>query len=302
VLAAVAVLWALPAWGQLAEGQPPEAKPAEAQLAEARPTDREAFARSLMGEGDYFRAITVFKELAFQAQTPEDRFRFRTLIGQGYRLSRRYDLAIQSLGQATVDAATDEQRDRGDLQLALVYLGMKLTPQASLVLTRPMGAAATPLRGLLRAVVAVDQGKTQEAKTELGLVKQGAPGSRVAEVAVDLDGAVRSLEAAPHRSPFLAAALSTVVPGAGQLYADHPVDGLQALLLLAALGTTSYVAWRWEYDDGRPYVWTGISWSITALFYGSNIVGAHRTAQMYNLRAREVTWGQARNRVLDLRF
>ena len=86
------------------------------------------------------------------------------------------------------------------------------------------------------------------------------------------------------RSPGLAAAMSAVVPGAGQLYTGHLYDGAQAFGLTAALGYGAYAAWRHELDAGGPtaYVLPTLAALVAGSFYAANVRGAHASARRFN--------------------
>ncbi|HEU4535977.1 MAG TPA: hypothetical protein VFS00_17755, partial [Polyangiaceae bacterium] len=49
-----------------------------------------------MRERDYFRSITVYKELRFFDDDPAARDFYTYQIGKAYRLSRRYELAVEA--------------------------------------------------------------------------------------------------------------------------------------------------------------------------------------------------------------
>ena len=86
------------------------------------------------------------------------------------------------------------------------------------------------------------------------------------------------------RSPGVAAAMSAVVPGSGQLYTGHVYDAAQAFGLTTALGYGAYASWRHELDAGGPtrYVLPSLATLVAGAFYLSNVRGAHASAKRYN--------------------
>ncbi|HCX21807.1 MAG: hypothetical protein CMB80_22135 [Flammeovirgaceae bacterium] len=82
-----------------------------------------------------------------------------------------------------------------------------------------------------------------------------------------------------HKSPFLAGALSTVVPGLGKIYTGRWKDGLFSLLLIS---TTGYQAYRIISEKGidRPGAW--IFGGLALGFYTGNIYGSVKSAQEFN--------------------
>lgn len=85
----------------------------------------------------------------------------------------------------------------------------------------------------------------------------------------------------PHRSPRAAAALSTLVPGAGQAYAGHAQDGFRHLLFNAALLYT--VASLAGHDQVPAAVIVG---SVALPFYAGNVLGAKDAARRFNREQR----------------
>jgi tetratricopeptide (TPR) repeat protein len=91
----------------------------------------------------------------------------------------------------------------------------------------------------------------------------------------------------PQRSPTVARLLSTVLPGTGQIYTGHTVDGLIGLGLHGALivGTTGAVMAGLE---GAA----GISAFFTWGFYQTQMANAAVLAQDFNVQAAERFIGQ----------
>lgn len=84
------------------------------------------------------------------------------------------------------------------------------------------------------------------------------------------------------RSPPLAAGLSALLPGAGQLYAGRLADAISSLLMVAGTGTlTWWYASEPERRD-RTYVKTAFFGATTALFYAGGVYGAYRAAGDFN--------------------
>ena len=75
----------------------------------------------------------------------------------------------------------------------------------------------------------------------------------------------------PRKSPWLAGALSAVVPGLGRVYIGRWPDGLVSFLLV---GLTGALAAQGFYDDGRDSVRGWILGSVAALLYVGNVYGS----------------------------
>jgi TM2 domain-containing membrane protein YozV len=81
----------------------------------------------------------------------------------------------------------------------------------------------------------------------------------------------RRYGALPTKSPFVAAALSAVVPGLGRVYLGRWPDGLLSFLLV---GTTSALAAQGFYEEGRGSVRGWILGGVAALLYAGNVYGS----------------------------
>lgn len=80
----------------------------------------------------------------------------------------------------------------------------------------------------------------------------------------------------PHRSPFVAGALSTIVPGLGRGYCNRWGDALYSFVVIGA--TAAPAAYYWEKD--RTFaITTGIA---AVFFYFGNIYGSAVGADVFN--------------------
>lgn len=85
------------------------------------------------------------------------------------------------------------------------------------------------------------------------------------------------------RSPAAAMALSTVMPGAGQVYAGRFWDGFFSSLQCLAFGTFAFLDFR------REGARSARGWTLDLLgagFYAGNVAGAGDAARLYNRRGR----------------
>jgi hypothetical protein len=263
---------------------------------------REAFAQSLMNERDYFRAITVWKELRFSTREPQKRMQYALSIASAYRRSNRFSSALNMLPHVlNLDGAPENMRTEMSLIGAESYLGLKTPMQAQVLLenTAPApGSRFAAKRDLLLGVVQADINEFDAAAARfhtLSLVP-----SPYQELARALEQRARGAKDMPHRSPFAAALLSGILPGAGQAYTGHWVDAAQALLLVGAFGFTSFIAYSYERERDRPFVLTTISLSLTTILHIGNIIGAERTARYFNQRQRDVYVDGIRTQALSV--
>lgn len=98
---------------------------------------------------------------------------------------------------------------------------------------------------------------------------------------VELVGIVSSAKREKFKSPFLAASLSTVIPGTGKVYTGDYLDGLISLLFVAGNTWQSYQGFK---KNGIKSASGWIFGGIAAGFYIGNIHGSAKAAKRYNKR------------------
>jgi tetratricopeptide (TPR) repeat protein len=263
----------------------------------------ERFASSLMRERDYFRAITVYKQLRFASTNSTDRVHYALEIGTAYRRGQRYASALSMLPLVLNDAsASPEQKARAELVGGESYLGLKVPYQAEVLLNKsildaPQGSELKVQSSLVLGAALADRDDLDGAKQQFARASQSPRYENAAKEMMQLTDKAASRQ---NRSPLAAALFSAVLPGAGQAFSGHWVDAAQALFFVGAFGFTSYLAYSYEHEKDRPLVLTTVALSITGLFHVANILGAERTARYYNQRQRDVSIGAIRERALSL--
>lgn len=273
---------------------------ATAGTASAHP--REEFAIHLMKQRDYFRAITVYKELALYERDPSTRAHYHYRIGLAYRLSRHYELSLRTLEPLVGLPEAEELQGRVHLQLALSQLGMHSPAGAAYHLDVANQAGESHRAELIAGYVRFETGDLDEARTRLAsAASPGAPPSVVA-LASRVSKATQRVDDLPYRSPTLAALMSAVLPGSGQFYTGHYADGLQAFGFVGAFGFSTYLAYDYDHRRDNPYVLTAVAGTVTALLHLSNILGAERTARFHNERQRQLLVEPLRRDVLEMTF
>jgi hypothetical protein len=267
----------------------------------------EGFAASLARERDYFRAITVWKELHYAHRGTPRAVDYALTLASTYRRANRYPSALSYVPLVlNSPLANEAQRARAELLGAESYLGLRIPFQAEMLLTQSLARLAQIAPGsneatraqLLLAATAVDSNEYAKGAAQFRSIAEGC--SPYATLAAELEQKSLAAERRPYRSPLAAALLSAVLPGAGQAYSGHWVDAAQALFFVGAFGFASALAYSYEKDRDRPFVLTAIGLSLTSVFHVGNIVGAHRTARFYNERQRELSVDAIRNQVLSL--
>ena len=246
------------------------------------------FAQTLYAAGEYYRAIGEFQRFLFFQPDHPLASEAQLTIGLAYFCGERWLQAFEVFRQVTratpdasirVEAAlwTAETRARGGDQVEAIRLYQELIRQypGSIFAQR---AAYLIGWGYLR------QRQWTEAREAFARIDEKSPYRASGE---RLTAALDPPPELPQRSPTVARLLSTVLPGAGQLYTGHTLDGLIGLGLHGALiaGTTGAVMAGLE---GAA----GISAFFTWGFYQTQMTNATVLAEDFNVQGEERFIGQ----------
>jgi len=279
--------------------------PARALAARPYTPTRDGFAAELMAERDYFRAVTVYKELAYFSGDDSARNLYAAKIATAYRLAGKYELAIETLeGRLKSGTLDGPGKDAFYLQAALnnMHLGSWTGADGYLgsIPAEAMGPEALAARGCFfglqegwpeAAAAFAAARKSLAAAPAWKPAGSGLDSMPKADAEAGLDGLVRWAEAGPalpHKIPELAVALSALVPGSGQMYCGHPIDGLQAFAFTVGSCLATYGLYRFDARQHDGYGWAWASASFTGLLYVANLYGAGRTAAYRNVRQSEL--------------
>ncbi|MNX95381.1 Tetratricopeptide repeat protein [compost metagenome] len=182
--------------------------------------------------------------------------RARLQLGRCYLQGKRYEQALAyfapSYASAELEAIARYEQGR-----ALLGLGRFEEAEAAIRPLEHSASLAAPARVQL-GLMAAEQGAWQQAGDYFE--RAGASGATAI---------ARSAQTRHAPSPWVAGGLSTLLPGAGQLYLGRQSDGFGSMLLTAALvGASYYYAQR----DQAPLSYaTGI---LGAGFWGASVYGA----------------------------
>ena len=223
--------------------------------------DLPSFARSLEKEGDWYRAIGVWKEVRF-TDTDEATFWSATqAIVLDYWKANQDALGLQELArlEAALSQATVERQKAAFSWAGLFQYRLKRLPEAEYAWAR---AQNDLYLGLLEARI----GHTDEAAVRWKNFSQ----------------ADALLPLTDSRSPLVAGALSLAFPGAGQAYAGHWFDGAQALGMVGFFGFAAYGTYLYDSHFSNNYVLTGLAAGVALVFEAANLYGAAKTADYFN--------------------
>jgi tetratricopeptide (TPR) repeat protein len=246
------------------------------------------FAQSLMAEQDYFRAITELKEVKFFSTDERLRELCDIRIGEAYLWSNKYDMSISTFGRVLSAGGLDAERSgEVDLLLGLDYIGLRTFQVAEPYFQEALDSGNGFFPRLYLGVLRAEQGGWADSERSFAAAVEASQSEPQRALGVDLRDTVRRGTALPSRSPLLAGLLSTIIPGAGQVYTGHYVDAAQAFLAVAGLSFATYGFYLYDSSRGNDYILTGLGVIATAVFHAANIYGAAKTADYYNIKQLE---------------
>jgi hypothetical protein len=251
--------------------------------AQTAPEQVIAFADHLYGSGDYYRAITEYERFLFLYSTHEKAPQAGLRIALCYLLGKKPEAARNRLRNLTNRYSGREEgrqaswlleesyRTEGQYVLALDQIDKYLMnyPHAS------NAVAARITRGICR----LHEGDSASAKQAFSAVPADSP---LRQAADELEKEVDQYGKIPRKSPAMAGALSTILPGAGQVYIGRPHDAILAFVLNGVLIWAAY-----ESFDHDQNVTGGLITVVEASWYGGNIYNAVNGANKYNKREKE---------------
>ena len=237
--------------------------------------DMFSFAQSLAAEGDHYRAITEYKRfLHYHPQNPR---------------AAQADLAIAK------SLLAGKRWPQADEALIKVWQKYPNSPVASLA--RRLFASAAFERGdyplareRYQELKTMSPADTTTANYQIGssYLEEGqlsAAEERFQELsepkASELQQFIADYRSLPRKSPRLAATLSAILPGAGQLYTERPEQAGVAFALNAAFIYGAIEAW-----NNENYTVAGLLSLFEIGWYGGNIYNAMNNAHKIN-RERE---------------
>lgn len=228
--------------------------------------------KHLFGQGNYDAAITEYKRFLFFHPDDERVGEIHYNIGLAYRAQGLWSKATNSLRTAIHHATDSESKSEFQLELAVTLIATQDYDLAQLELIRITLQTPSALlyrRALfLRGVAYIYQFRWDQAREVLKDWSADEKLDALFDEAVDV----------PQKSVKVAEILSTILPGAGQIYTGNWRNGLNAFLLNSALGfLTVDAALDRHYADAL--LWGGLAfWR----YYRGNTFRAGAAAEQLN--------------------
>ncbi len=240
------------------------------------------FGDYLFEKSDYARAATEYERFLF-FQNPDTFPEIHYKIGLSYYRLNAYPQAKRFFQSALRLPSAATFQDTLRLSLAALELRTRDVPVLDSIIS-PSLSASQGLSLRFRLYAALAELKKENFSAALAQI----PGDTVRDSNQTEYGFFRVRKIAqrglhlPHKVPWKAALLSSLVPGAGKLYTGNTGDGLYSFLLVAGTGFLSYRG----YKRGDPFQ-TYFFGAAALFFYSGNIYGSFLSAKLFNRRSRE---------------
>ncbi len=229
----------------------------------------------LFQRGEYYRAISVYDQyLFFNARNREDTSYCATQIMKCYFLGQEYNDAI-GFGQSFLASGgiNESAQDELSRYVGLSYLKMGFPKSAILYFG---DSARLPRLRLLNGICSLYLYEWEKANEQF-LSAAIASDSAISASGVELSRIALAGKRLPKRSPILAGAMSTVLPGAGYVYTGNYQTGVFSLALNALLLGSAYELHRHNLKFSGTFIFLiGFGWYI------GNIYGSYTSAVRYN--------------------
>jgi len=241
------------------------------------------FAEYLRSKGDFYRAITEYERALFLAPGDALAPQIKVQIATCYVQGKKWDVAIPLLLDLKNTYADREEGRTAALWLADTYYFMGSYNRASVLLDelehRQTPDARVDAVRVKQAACLLRLNNVAWAQETLDKIPTNSPTHKAAE---EFSRTLPRYQELPQKSPKLAAGLSAVLPGAGQLYIQRPGDALISLLINGVLIGASAVA----YHNHEPVAGSFILVFESGWYFG-NIYNAANGAHKFNQRQRE---------------
>lgn len=221
---------------------------------------------------NYDAAITEYKRFIFFHPDDIRIAEIYNQIGHAYRSQGLLQEAIVSMRNAVLNAFTDEQKSKFQLDLAVTLIASKNYDLARLELIKVMLRTTNGITYkhslFLQAVTYIYQYRWEDARKILKDYTTDESLNNLIEKAMNL----------PHKSTKVAKVLSAVIPGTGQMYSGSWGVGLNALGLNAGLAYVTVDAiLKGHYIDAA--LWT---YFILRRYYMGNLYRSGIAVETYN--------------------
>lgn len=247
------------------------------------------FADFLMLEGDYFRAITEYKRILFEKPIDSVENYCLYQVAKAYWKSRYYELAVRYVDRLLKKRDIDlSLRNQACLVGGFSYYEYNF-PHLSMPYFQQLKVDSDMVSypSLCLALVYAETSNWTSFNFAMSEAIQKEPKEEEKKHLGDIKNSFDEFAHRPPKSKFLACALSSVIPGAGQFYCGHTYDAFQAFAYTVGSLFATYGFYRYDKSVNGHLGLTYVAAAISGIFYASNIISAGRTADYRNWRLKK---------------
>jgi tetratricopeptide (TPR) repeat protein len=246
------------------------------------------FADELFRQGDYYRAITEYERFIFLNPKASQVAGAKMQIGMSYYRGSKWEAARDWFNGVKEGYEAQAEGREGWLMLAKTHYQMRQYAVAERLLDeyirRFPGDERVGDAWIMKGICQARFGNTPWARESFSSVPTNSP--RRADVD-SLVGFADRLQDVRLKSPNVAAGLSAVLPGAGQLYVGRPRDAVVSFLVNGV--TIAGMVAAFQNDEE---VLGGLFALLESSWYFGNIYNASSGAHKYNARQRNAVFEQ----------
>ncbi|MEW6455795.1 MAG: hypothetical protein AB1410_03655 [Acidobacteriota bacterium] len=240
-------------------------------------------AEKFFNSGNYYHAITEYKRFLFFNPYGEG----TTLsyvyykIGMAYINQELWDEGKEAFEKA-IQAEKDERvRDERKIALAIAMIASSSYSEAEFLLLKVEIFSPIPeLRrksAFLRGISSIYSSKWKEAREAFSFYFKNS-NMKNSEIYREVDSQLLKAQTLRYKSPKLAKVLSTVLPGAGQIYAGDWRNGINGLVL--NLSIAYFLATELLQKRFQEFIFDALF--LFDRFYQGNRALAEKSAKKYN--------------------
>jgi outer membrane protein assembly factor BamD (BamD/ComL family)/TM2 domain-containing membrane protein YozV len=257
-------------------------------------------ADAFMSQGEYYRAVTEYKKflILFPGSPNGDYALFN--MGMAYFRGEEYKHAVDVFASVGQKYGKSNSAAGAGYYEGLSYVKLNTPNMAGKAFDRVValypssGYAPTAIIG--KSLLLFDEQDITGSRNVLEQFLASYPNNTRVENVREAISLLDQMGELPRKSPFLAGAMSAVIPGSGQIYSGHYGDGITAFILNGLFIAGTVVAIEQE-----NCAVAGIVGVIGLPFYAGNIYGAANAATKWNLGVRRDLRGKIAV-ILDYHF
>lgn len=240
-----------------------------------------SLASQLYREKKYSLAALEYERLLRGPLAAEDKNRYATFLAFSYLGDYNY-----SASEAALDSYSDPEFFPA--RLLLLYSSLRegrIT--RSLALKRQIeqgnhSADEKDSAALLSGTLFLEENRLADALKYYERLGRISRDPWIASRAGQLSEKINIFSKTPQKKAWLAGLSSALLPGSGQVYARHEIDGLVAFGFNFLFIGSAALLYQMERETGRPHAGSIVMGSAALFFYTTNIAGAMASARRYN--------------------